>query len=217
MQQQTLPIKSTTFLLDAPAGVLEVAYAVAPAQSQAITAIICHPHPLHGGTMSNKVVTTLERTLVDKGINALRFNFRGVGKSTGEHGHGKGELEDLNTVIQWLQTNHPHQQLILAGFSFGAYIAAQAAISYSPKVLISVAPAVTNQDYQQVETLTCPWIIIQGEQDEVIVAEKVFDWIAALPRKVILLRFPDAGHFFHGHLLALREQLSNALTTVLLG
>jgi uncharacterized protein len=204
--------KVTTLLLDAPAGVLEVVYHPVEQAIYPRTAVICHPHPLHGGTMNNKVVITLERAFIDKKISVVRFNFRGVGKSAGEYDGGKGELDDLYTIIQWIKKTQNNPSLILAGFSFGAYIAAQAALRYTPELLLSVAPAVHHQDYEHVASLTCPWIVVQGEQDEIVPPEQVFSWVASLPRDINLISFPQTGHFFHGQLLHLRQQLEVALT-----
>lgn len=116
-----------------PAGKLEVAVGTPIGIDRSALGIICHPHPLHGGTMYNKVVTTLARTLQGLGLTTVRFNFRGVGKSQGEYDHGRGEIDDLLAVAAWLQKEMGHQEIWLAGFSFGAYIAANGAVRLPAK------------------------------------------------------------------------------------
>src|SRR5690348_3374479 len=124
------PDSPTTFALPGPAGTLEVATAAAePECARAGTAVICHPNPQQGGTMRNKVVTMLERSLRESGLSTVRFNFRGVGASTGEFDNGDGESGDLVTVAQWVRKSRPDDQLWLAGFSFGSYVALRSARS----------------------------------------------------------------------------------------
>jgi len=178
--------------------------------------IVCHPHPLHHGTMKNKVVHTVARAFHNKGIDVVRFNFRGVGKSAGQFGDSVGEIEDLQTVIQWLQTtaNLNFLSLYLAGFSFGAYIAAQGATQSSCKQLFSIAPAVTNQPYQTLGKIECPWLVVQADQDEVISAQAVYDWFEMRKQQqsdMKLIRLSEASHFFHGKLIYLRQQIENNL------
>src|SRR5579883_2897349 len=121
---ETFPTTEMTFTIPASHGVLEIL--TSPAQENIpeknITAIICHPHPLHGGTMTNKVVTTLAKTFRDLGMRTVRFNFRGVGKSEGAFAEGIGETDDLLAVVKWAQTTCSNDKLWLAGFSFGAFV-----------------------------------------------------------------------------------------------
>lgn len=213
IKMQRFPDKESNFILAGPAGDLEV-LTTSPegsAEQNLSIAIICHPHPVHGGTMSNKVVTTLARTFQDLGLHTVRFNFRGVGKSHGEFDNGKGELDDLFAVIAWVKAIYPKASLWLAGFSFGAYIAAKAATQMDIAQLVCVAPPVTHFDVKTIPAITCPWIIVQGEQDEVISAEAVFHWAMVANPKPILIRMPDAGHFFHGKLLEMRRRLEEVL------
>lgn len=179
--------------------------------------IVCHPHPLHQGTMNNKVVHTVARAFYNKGIDVVRFNFRGVGKSEGHFDHSVGEVEDLQAVIEWLQTTSTIDlsSLYLAGFSFGAYIAAQGA-SQLPlcKQLFSIAPAVTNQPFQTLGKIQCPWLVVQGEQDEIISAQAVFDWYEARKQQqqdMKIVRLEETSHFFHGKLIDLRKHIENNL------
>ncbi len=169
--------------------------------------IICHPHPLQEGTMHNKVVTTVARTFNNMGINAVRFNYRGVGLSEGLYGDVVGEVADCKAVVAWAQQQWPHAKLWLAGFSFGAYIAAAAAEQVPTQQLISIAPAVERMPYSELGKINCPWLVIQGEADEVVTPQAVYDWFEALDAQKTLIRLPDTGHFFHGKLMDLRREI----------
>ena len=174
--------------------------------------IICHPHPVHGGTMDNKVVTTLMRTYRDLGIHVLRFNFRGVGKSEGVFDNAIGEQDDLLAVTSWVKQELPDSVLLLAGFSFGSSIAAQ--ISYQVDALqhlTLVAPPVERYPYDRDGRFPCALAVIQGDKDERVIAEGVYQWVAALQSPAELLRYPEAGHFFHGYLTQLKTDLTQVL------
>lgn len=200
-------------LIKGPAGKLEVMLESATNDERRAMGIICHPHPLFGGTMHNKVVTTLAKTFQFLGVTTVRFNFRGVGRSEGEFAHGNGELEDLLAVIDWLRVQHPHRDIWLAGFSFGAYIAAKAAVQMEVKKLVTIAPPVQHFPMNSLPPILCPWILVQGGQDDVVPAEEVLAWAEARVPKPIIIRFPEAGHFFHGQLGELRVRLEEALLT----
>ncbi|RDI46940.1 alpha/beta hydrolase [Aquicella lusitana] len=201
----------TTLLIPGPIGQLEMITAEPLAEPQDAWGIVCHPHPLFGGTMNNKVVTTLSKTFQYLGLATVRFNFRGVGKSEGEFDKGIGELEDLLAVIDWIQQEHPVRDIWLAGFSFGAYVAAKAATQVPAKKLITVAPPVQHFPMQTLPPILCPWVLAQGELDEVVPPEEVLAWAEAREPKPIILRFPEAGHFFHGQLGELRVKLEEVL------
>ncbi len=174
--------------------------------------VICHPHPVHGGTMDNKVVTTLMRTYRDLGIHVLRFNFRGVGKSEGSFDNGVGELDDLLAVIAWAKQQLPQLPLLLAGFSFGSSIAAQASYQVDAlQHLTLVAPPVERYPYDREGQFPCPLAVIQGDKDERVVAEGVYQWVTTLHGSTELLRYPDAGHFFHGYLTPMKNDLTEVL------
>lgn len=175
------------------------------------TAIICHPHPLHGGTMQNKVVSTLARVCRDLGVRSVRFNFRGVGKSAGRYDEGRGELEDLAAVIHWVKETYPQDTFWLSGFSFGAAIAAKAATLFFPEKLITIAPPVPRFDLLDLPQVLCHWVVVQGDQDDVVEANAVYDWVEHFDPKPDVIRMADAGHFFHGKLLELRERLVGLL------
>lgn len=174
-------------------------------------AIICHPHPLYDGTMNNKVVHTIHKALHTVGCETIRFNYSGVGRSEGSYGDSIGESNDLRTIITWLKQIFPDKKIILAGFSFGAFIALNVSKEIDCLQLISVAPAIPNQDYASYMPIDCPWLVIQGEQDEVIPPAKVFDFINQLDKKPDLIKFPTASHFFHGKLIDLREAIISYL------
>lgn len=200
-----------TLLIPGLAGELEILPVDAASKK---TAIICHPHPLQGGTMTNKVVTTLARTFAECECNTVRFNFRGVGKSTGEYDDGRGELEDLKTVVAWAEKHFQKNEknaLWLAGFSFGGWIAAKGALQLSPQKLITVAPMFARLQKENLEDLKTDWILAQGEQDELLSAEALFAWVEQLSHPPRVLRFPETGHFFHGKLGMLRERLRAVL------
>lgn len=210
---QSFPTEETTFLLPGPAGNIEILTTPAiPDKEIAATAIICHPHPLHGGTMTNKVVTTLARVFYDVGLRTVRFNFRGVGQSEGVYDHGIGETEDVIAIANWLKKACPGEVVWLAGFSFGGFVAARAATRLPIAKLITVAPQASRFQSETLPAITCPWLIIQGEQDEVVSPTEVYAWVETLDPKPTLVKLPSAGHFFHGQLMELRKVVGQFLT-----
>ena len=206
------PTAPANLILPGPAGLLEAATNVPePAAARAGVAVICHPHPLQGGTMHNKVVTTLERSLRELGLATVVFNFRGTGASQGAFDDGIGETEDLIAVAHWAQHVRPRDALWLAGFSFGSYVAARAASQLPVRQMISVAPPVGRWDFSQLASPLCPWLVVQGEADEIVDANAVYTWVAAQPEPPALVRMPETGHFFHGRLLDLRGVIKNSV------
>lgn len=204
------------FLLRGPAGNIE-ARLTRESESgtlaeRRLIAVICHPHPVHGGTMDNKVVTTLVRTYRDLGIKSVSFNFRGVGGSEGGFDNGVGELDDLLAVIEWAKKAHPGDDLLLAGFSFGSSIAAQACFRVADvHHLTLVAPPVERYPYDREGGFPCPVVVVQGDRDERVHAAGVYEWVAGLKSPAELIRYEEAGHFFHGYLTILKEDLSPAI------
>jgi len=195
-----------------PTGALESLVDYPPAgEQQPALAIICHPHPEHGGTMRNKVVTIIERALRELGLVTVRFNYRGVGESEGSFGDGEGELQDLLAIAAWAREAHPDKELWLAGFSFGAWITSRAAVTLEPRQLISIAPPVVRMDFAAPQVPGCHWLIIQGEDDDVVNANDVRKWVEGLQPQPQLLVMPEAGHFFHRRLMDLRGLLKNTL------
>ena len=166
--------------------------------------VICHPHPLHGGTMQNKVVHTLARALQELGLPTLRFNFRGVGESEGVYDEGRGESADALAVIHWGRARWPDTPLVLAGFSFGAMVALRIAAAAQPARLITVAPPVTRQQLQDIAPPLCPWLIVQGEADELVDYREVQAWAVRFNPPPLLRLLPGVDHFFHGRLHELR-------------
>lgn len=207
------PSEAKTFLLDGPAGALEVASEPADDHVQARNgiAVICHPHPLHGGTMHNKVVTITERALRELGLDTVRFNFRGIGNSQGSFDDGVGESEDLACVVNWVRSVRTDADLWLAGFSFGSYVALRCARKLDADALITIAPPVGRWQFETIELPDCPWLVVQGEEDEVVDAQAVFDWVEQLPVSPQLVRMPETSHFFHRRLMDLRGALKNGM------
>lgn len=190
--------------LSGPAGALE-ALLECPAGAEAARAfgVICHPHPLYGGTLQNKVVHTLARGLHDAGIPTLRFNFRGVGASAGKFDDGRGETQDALAAVGYARERFPGAHPWLLGFSFGAVIAIRAAAAAGARRLVTVAPAVDRLDPGG-SLPRCPWLVIQGDADEVVAAAAVLEWVARLERRPAVRVLQGAGHFFHGRLPELR-------------
>lgn len=164
--------------------------------------------------MDNKVVTTLMRTYRDLGIHVVRFNFRGVGKSEGEFAQGKGEYEDLIAVVNWVIEEFNEFDLLLAGFSFGSSIAARASYHVSRlQHLTLVAPPIERYEYDRNAAFTVPLCVIQGDQDERVNAQGVFNWLDTLESPHHLIRYPQATHFFHGYLSQIKSDLGQHLLT----
>lgn len=203
-----------SILIEAPEGVLEVDALWQndnPNDANTDTvALLCHPNPLHGGAMTNKVVTTMYRFARDAGYHVVRFNFRGVGQSTGEHDYAKGEIIDAITVLQWIAEQTNARQLWLGGFSFGGYVAARVAeqLMLSPQIwdltdfelkkVALIGPSVVNNDTTDLALPTAKTFVIYGGADEVVdpVAMGEFAERKGLPVDVM----PEVGHFFHGKL-----------------
>ena len=201
-------------LLAGPAGRIEAAFDAPDADVPArpLLAIVCHPLPTEGGSMHNKVVTMAARALREVGATTLRFNFRGVGQSEGRFDDGVGELDDLRAVAAWARANHPDKILWLAGFSFGAYVSLRLAVELRAAALVSIAPPVGRSwDFSAIEVPSAPWLVIQGEADEIVDPQAVFAWLATLPRQPRLVRMPDTSHFFHRKLIDLRGALKHGV------
>ncbi len=199
-----LPVPEKLFL-DGPTGRLE-AILEQPADSALLGgALVCHPHPQYGGTMHNKVVHTLARAFVRVGFASLRFNFRGTELSEGEYDGGIGELDDALAAIDWLRRRYPERPLWISGFSFGAAVAIKAAVSTDVNGLISVAPAVSRFASGIESQPECPWLIVQGDQDELVNVDEIVALTNELEPGPELLIVPGAEHFFHGRLGDLRE------------
>ena len=198
--------------ISGPSGSLEAAIDRPAGDPRPIVAIVCHPLPVEGGTMQNKVVTSAARALREHGITVIRFNFRGTGASAGRFDDGEGERDDLGAVAAWARARFPGAALWLAGFSFGAYVSIRSANALGAALLLSIAPpAGRSWDFDAIGTPTMPWIVIQGEADEIVDPQDVYAWLDGLDRAVTLIRVPDTSHFFHGQLPALREAVAVAI------
>lgn len=198
-----------TIAIQGPAGQLEAVLTTPNATPLKYIGIVCHPHPLHGGTMNNKVVHTLVKTFRDLGMTTLRFNYRGVGNSAGSYDNGIGETDDVLAIIEYVKQNFPDHKICLAGFSFGAYVSLRASTQTPIHLLISVAPPVTNYEINNLIP-KCPWIVVHGDKDELFEINAVIDWIAKLTPQPEFIRIVDASHFFHGKLIELRSELIKA-------
>ena len=201
-------MRETPVFIDGPVGQLEALYLDLD-EAKGI-ALICHPNPVQGGTMLNKVISTLQRTARDAGLITLRFNYRGVGASAGGSDMGEGEVDDAQAAAKWLRDKHPDLPMTLFGFSFGGFVAATLggrleAEGETLKHVFMVAPAVmriTSVDaLPQKGALT----IIQPDTDEVVEPQLVYDWSDKLPRPHELLKVAECGHFFHGKLTDLKD------------
>jgi uncharacterized protein len=168
-------------------------------------AVVCHPHPQFGGTLDNKVVHTLARAFNQLGAPAIRFNFRGVGTSAGTYDDGRGEIQDALAVIAWGRERWPGAALWLGGFSFGGSVAVWAAGEAAPARLVAVAPGITTIDVTGAVPPACPWLIVQGDADEVVPPQVVLAWSRTLVPAPEVAVLPGAGHFFHGRINDLRE------------
>ena len=189
-----------------PAGSLQVLEEL-PTGTPAAVAVICHPHPLHGGSLNNKVVHQLAKTFTGLGAACIRFNFRGVGESEGEFDEGRGELQDLLAVVAWAQARWPELPLWLGGFSFGGFIALQGAKQLAPQRLVTVAPAINYFSDNSINLSGVSWLLIQGSADDIVPATLVTGWAAGLDHKPQLVLLEGADHFFHGRLNELKQAI----------
>lgn len=190
--------------VEGPAGVLEAAIDRCPGTAVGC-AVIAHPHPLFGGTMTNKVVQTLARAAVLAGLDAVRFNFRGVGQSAGAWDEGRGERDDMRAVIERLAPGGP---LVLAGFSFGAFVTSHVLASLqSQREVRHVVLVGTAASRFQVATIApelhARTLVVHGEADDTVPLASVMDW--ARPQVLPVTVVPGGGHFFHGQLPLLRD------------
>lgn len=189
-------------LIDGPAGWLEICLQESDTPSHSAV-VMCHPHPVHGGTMTNKVVTTLCQAFHDLHYLTLRFNFRGVGQSQGQFDHGRGELADALAVIEWLKREQDIDYLVLAGFSFGAHIAAAASHRIEAQQVLLVSPPTQYPDFACIKSEQ-PWSLITAGADEVISTPAIEAWAQQQPAPQWQLSIEDASHFFHGKLQLLK-------------
>ena len=203
------PPVSEKLFLPGPVGRLEAILETPSDEPVTGAAVVLHPHPQHGGTMHNKVAHTLARAFVRMGFVTLRFNFRGTESSDGEYDAGKGELEDALAAIAWMRERQPGNRFWLAGFSFGAAIAVRASVLSEVDGLLTVAPAVSRFGNGLDTQPACPWLIVQGDEDELVAVDEMIDWVNGLEPGPELLVVPGAEHFFHGRLIDLRNAVTD--------
>jgi len=194
------------FFIEGPAGRIETILAE-PATIPSGIAVVAHPHPLHGGTMDNKVVYTVFNSVLELGYIAVKFNFRGAGRSEGAFDNGIGEVEDAVAVTQSIQSQFIDHAgdlpLLLAGFSFGGGVQIQVAERLNPRSLILVSPSLRHADALKIPENVKNTLIIQGDKDDIVPLNAILDWAAPQCLPVVII--PGAEHFFHGKLNMLKR------------
>jgi alpha/beta superfamily hydrolase len=196
--------------LEGPAGALEAVLEIPEDADIWRFMVVCHPHPQHGGTMDNKVVTTLARAAHALAVPTIRFNYRGVGNSAGSYDEGRGETDDALAAVAAGRQRWPGSALWLAGFSFGGIVALRASTrpdAGDVQRLVTIAPALGREftSPADIKVPHCPWLIVQGDADEVIDGALVLDWARRLGPAARLAVLAGAGHFFHGRLADLQQ------------
>jgi alpha/beta superfamily hydrolase len=205
--------ESRNFFLSGPAGRLEAVF-WAPVQSgpPPLAAVVCHPHPVFGGTLHNKVVYQAAKSLDALGLPVLRFNFRGAGRSQGKHDRGEGELGDVRAALNFLSREYPGVPLLLAGFSFGCWVGLRVGCQDSRvDSLIGMGTPLNNSDFSFLHSCSKPKLFVQGSRDEHGDAEKLRGLVESLPGEKRLVVVPEADHFFAGKLGHLGSAISSWL------
>lgn len=199
--------------LDGPAGRLEAILWKPSRMRPALAAVLCHPHPLFGGTMHNKVVYQVNKTFDRLGIAVLRFNFRGVGLSEGSHHRGIGELDDVRAALAFLASEFPDTPLLVAGFSFGAWVGLRAGCGdHCVAELVAIGAPVNDSDFSYLRDCTKPKLFVQGGRDPYGSPDRLETLVRSLPDSNEVKIVPDADHFFVGKL----DQLDAALVAWLI-
>ena len=199
---------------DGPAGRIE-AILKEPAGQVNRAAIVCHPHPLFGGTMHNKVVFRIARAFADAGFAVLRFNFRGTGRSEGEHDNGRGEQEDLRSAMAFVEEKYPGADLWLAGFSFGSMVMLRAAACDDRvRAYVAVGVPVSRHDFSDIPRCNKPKLFVQGALDEYGSAQDLMKLFESLDEPKQLKIIDDADHFFEGHVTELGQVISDFIASV---
>ena len=211
MTDSNKPPAAEQLSIPGPAGALQALVETPEGARVTHFGVICHPHPLYGGTLVNKVVYTLARTFQELGAATIRFNFRGVGASEGAYDQGHGETNDALAVVAYGRQRWPEAALWLAGFSFGGAVAIRAEDRAQPQRLVAVAPGVTILAVERDTKPSCPWLIVQGDADDVIEPRYVLDWASGLVPRPKVSVLAGAGHFFHGRLHDLKDAVREFL------
>ncbi len=190
-----------SFFLEGPDGRLEALLWTSPAASPALAALVCHPHPLFGGTMHNKVVFRVAKTLHRRGVPVLRFNFRGAGLSEGVHDRGKGEAGDVRAALDFLAKEFPGQPILLAGFSFGAWVGLRVGCADKRVTeLVGLGIPVNDSSLSYLKTCTKPKLILQGSRDQFGSRARVEALVTEMPEPKRAVFIEGGDHFFTGHL-----------------
>jgi len=193
------PHKTVELMLPSPAGELEALLMLPEAEEHAIAAVVCHPHPLYGGSMHTKVVVTASHAFLDAGIPSLRFNFRGVGKSSGRYDNGRGELDDVRAALDYMAERY--ERFIIAGHSFGAWMGMRAGCEDERVLMvIGVGTPVNFADMGFLRDCPKPKIFVHGTMDKLIPIEKVEELFTAIPEPKKFVKIEGADHFFTGKL-----------------
>jgi uncharacterized protein len=209
----TAPHDSRHFFLPGPAGQLEAVLWTPSGPPPALTAVVCHPHPLFGGTLHNKVVYQTAKALDALGLPVLRFNFRGTGRSEGQHDRGEGEREDVGAALDFLWQQFPKTPVLLAGFSFGCWVGLQVGSEDDRVVsLIGLGTPVNKYDFSFLMPCDKPKLFVHGQKDIYGDAEKLRNLVATLPGENRVVLVEDADHFFVGKLDQLNAAITNWLT-----
>ena len=191
-------------VIEGPLGALQAIVDIPVDADASHVAVVCHPHPVYGGTMTNKVVHMLAKSFNERGAPAVRFNYRGVGASAGSYDEGNGETDDTLAVLDWAARRWPGAQLWLGGFSFGGAIAIRAAVARDVRRLVTVAPAIQRVSVESSRLPRCPWLLVQGDRDELVDAAEIQRWVASLTAPPAVALLPGVDHFFHSRLNELR-------------
>jgi uncharacterized protein len=199
--------------IQGPAGPLEAIVEIPAGFAGRGSAVVCHPHPVYGGTMDNKVVHTTARALQERGLATVRFNFRGTGASEGAFDDGRGETEDALAVADFALARWAGAPLTVAGFSFGAFVAFQVAGRRPLRQLFTIAPPVRRFDFARLPVPRVPWIVIQGDRDELVDHEAVLAWTRTVDPPPVVVVLAGAEHFFHGRLNDLRVAIQANLAS----
>jgi len=206
-----LKCTSVVSLIDGSVGQLEIRHSgfnhPAALTDEVKLVVLSHPHPLYGGTMSNKVVTTMERAFQSLGYLTVAYNFRGVGKSQGAYDQGEGEQDDLLAVLHWAKAQADIEHITLAGFSFGSYVSLNLLQKQPGLVdaICTVAPPVGLYDFSEINPVDIPWTLIQGGEDEVVSAPEILAWVMSRKNVPDIYWRACASHFLHGELIWLKK------------
>jgi len=205
-----------SLFLPGPAGKLEALWEQPVSARTDLVGLVCHPHPLFGGTLHNKVVHHTARALQELGLAVLRFNFRGAGASQGAHDQGRGEADDVRAALAWLEEKTPGAEVVLAGFSFGAWVGLRVGCEdQRVKALVGIGLPANNSDFSYLDSCAKPKLFVQGSRDQYGSRESVEAALARAPEPKKLVWVEGADHFFTGHLEALRHAISQNLSALL--